>query len=153
MQIKSGQEALYVAIQMERGAIQTYERALMLTREDDPKLERLRQQLAIILSDERQHLKQFQALYQGLDESLEEQLMLSAVASSVLFEGGLMGAVRNGFLRDGQNMIEFAANAEQKAIDTYQAFADSCTDLDAKNTLNGIAAEEQQHLLVLRGYR
>ena len=67
MLITSGQEALFVAIEMERGAIQTYERALMLADPDDPALKPLRQQIAIILSDENQHLTQFQGLYKGLD--------------------------------------------------------------------------------------
>ena len=56
MLIKSGQEALFVAIEMERGAVQTYERALMLTSPDDPKIKPLRQQLAIMLNDEHDHL-------------------------------------------------------------------------------------------------
>jgi len=152
MLIKSGQEALYVAIEMERGAIQTYERALMLTDENDPKTKALHLQLSVILGDERQHLKQFQALYQGLDASLEEQLMLSAVASAVLFKGGLMGAVRGGMLKDKQSLLTFAADAEQKAIDTYRSFASACNDPDAAAMLNGIAGEEEQHLKTLRGY-
>lgn len=152
MLIKSGQEAIYVAIEMERGAIQTYERALMLTEADDPETKALRNQISAILSDERQHLKQFQSLYRGLDASLEEQLMLSAVSSSVLFQGGLMGAVRQGMLKDAKSLLAFAMNAEQTAIDTYRAFANSCGDPETESVLNGIAGEEEQHLKTLRGY-
>lgn len=152
MLIKSGQEALFVAIEMERGAIQTYERALMLTDAQDETINALREQLTVILGDERQHLKQFQSLYEGLDSSLEKQLMLSAVASAVLFEGGLMGAVRQGMLKDRQSLLAFAAAAEQKAIETYQAFAKACGDAAAADILRGIAGDEEQHLRTLHEY-
>lgn len=153
MLITSGQEALFVAIEMERGAIQTYERALMLTDPDNPALKPLRQQLAIILSDERQHLSQFQALYKGLDTMTEKHLMLSAVAASILFEGGLMGAVRQGMLKDSAGLLKFARDAERKAIDTYHAFAAECGDPQTAAALDAIAGEEEKHLHTLRNYQ
>ncbi len=152
MLIKSGQEALFVAIEMERGAIQIYERALMLTDAQDEAVRGLREQLTVILGDERQHVKQFQSLYEGLDASLEKQLMLSAVASAILFEGGLMGAVRQGMLKDKQSLLAFAAAAEQKAIETYRAFAQACGDPAAADSLRGIAGDEEQHLRTLQEY-
>ena len=153
MLIKSGQEALYVAIEMERGAIQTYERALMMTDTGDADLRPLRQQLTIILGDEHEHLDQFQALYRGLDAAAEQRLMLSAVASSMLFEGGLMGAVRQGMLKDKEGLLAFAVQAEKKAVETYRAFAATCGDPDAAAALNKIADEEEKHLHTLRNYR
>jgi len=153
MLIKSGQEALFIAIEMERSAIQTYERALMLTDTNDPAIQALRNQLTVILNDEQQHLKQFQSMYLGLDSSLEQQLMLSAVASSVLFQGGLMGAVRQGMLKDEKSLLEFAIHAEQTAIDTYHSFAQACQDPAAADMLNGIAGEEETHLRTLREYQ
>lgn len=153
MLIKSGQEALYVAIEMERGAIQTYKRALQMTDTGDPALRPLRQQLAIIQNDEHQHLDQFQSLYQGLDAAMEKRLMLSAVAASVLFEGGLMGAVRQGMLKDKESLLAFAVQAEKKAVETYRAFAETCGDFDAAAALNTIANEEEKHLHTLRNYR
>jgi rubrerythrin len=152
MLIKSGQEALFVAIEMERGAVQTYERALMLTDPGDAAQKPLRQQLIIILADEQQHLRQFQELYKGLDESVEEQLMLSAVASAVLFEGGLMGAVRNGMLRNKESLMDFAKDAEKKAAATYRSFAEACGDNQTADVLRYIAAEEDGHLHTLRNY-
>ena len=152
MLIKSAQEALFVAIEMERGAVQTYERALMLTDPGDDAQKPLRQQIMIILSDERQHLEQFKTLYKGLDESIEEQLMLSAVASTVLFDGGLMGAVRRGMLKDKENLLEFAKDAERKAAVTYRAFADACGDKQTAYMLKSIADEEDRHLHTLRNY-
>ena len=152
MLIKSGQEALFVAIEMERGAIQLYERALMLADTDDDSLKPLRQQLTVMLSDEKQHLLQFQSLYNGLDAGTEERLALSAVASSVLFKGGLMGAVRQGMLKDRESLLNFAAQAEEKAAETYRAFAIACGDKQAADMLDGIAAEEDKHLQTLREY-
>lgn len=152
MLINSGQEALFVVIEMERGAIQTYERALMLTNPDDPAHRALRQQLAILLNDETQHLTQFQSLYKGLDTITEKHLMLAAVASSLLFEGGLMGAVRQGMLKDKESLLAFAMQAEKKAVETYRAFAEACGDAKAADVLNGIANEEDKHLHTLRNY-
>lgn len=152
MLIKSGQEALYVAIEMERGAVQTYERALMLTDPGDTDQKALRQQLAILLRDEQEHLARFQALYKGLDAGTEERLALSAIASSVLFEGGLMGAVRQGMLKDKGSLLEFAREAEQKAAETYRAFAAACEDPKTANVLISIADEEDRHLHTLRHY-
>ncbi|HPJ01393.1 MAG TPA: hypothetical protein PKU80_00945 [Candidatus Limiplasma sp.] len=150
--IKSGQEALFIAIEMERGAVQTYERALMLIDSGDAALKALRQQLLIILSDERQHLAQFMALYKGLDETMEEQLMLSAISSTVLFEGGLMGAVRQGMLKDKESLIDFAKSAEKKAAATYRSFAQTCNDQPTADMLLSIANEEDRHLHTLRNY-
>jgi rubrerythrin len=152
MLINSGQEALFVAIEMERSAIQMYERALMITDPDDPAHKPLRRQIAVILHDERDHLSQFQSLYQGLSSDLEQQLMLSAVASTVLFEGGLMGAVRQGMLKDTQGLLTFAADAEKKAAETYRAFAAASEDPKAAQILNAIADEENKHLQTLYGY-
>jgi rubrerythrin len=153
MLIRSGQEALFVAIEMERGAVQTYERALMLTDPNGLSLKPLRQQLTIILGDEQQHLAQFRTLYKGLDEGAEERLALSAVASSVLFEGGLMGAVRKGMLKDRESLLEFAIEAERKAAETYRSFAQACGDRQTADVLNGIAGEEDKHLQTLRDYQ
>ena len=152
MLIQSGQEALYVAIEMERGAVQTYERALMLAEPCGQAAKELRVHLESILSDERQHLRQFQSLYQGLDETMEQRLMLAAVASSILFEGGLLGAVRRGMLKDSDSLLQFAAQAEAKAIETYRAFAGTCGSAEAAAILNGIAAEEENHLRTLKTY-
>ncbi len=152
MQIQSEQEALFVAIEMERNAVQTYERALMLTDTQDEETAALRQQIILILQDEQQHLSQFQSLYKGLDKDLEQQLILAAVASSVLFEGGLMSAVRQGMLKDKKSLIVFAGNAEQKAAATYRRFAEICSDKQAADMLLRIANEEDRHLHTLRNY-
>ncbi len=113
MEIRSQQEALFIACEMEKSAIQLYTRALMLLeqqgRADDPIAVQIRQ----TCEDEREHLRQFRAHAQPLDGTLEEQLMLSAAAEGVLFEGGLMDAVRRGLLNDVSSMMNYAMAAEE----------------------------------------
>lgn len=152
MKVQSAQEALYIACQMERGAIQLYERALMLLADLHRAKEPVRAHISSILADEKQHLLQFQELYTGLDTALENQLTLSAVASSVLFEGGLMGAVRHGLLKDERSMLTFAADAEKTAAATYRAFAAQSDDPHAADMLEGIALEEDKHLRSLQDH-
>lgn len=150
MQVQTVQEALFVACEMERGAIQLYERALLLMAELGRDKQPLRAQLAYMLADEKQHLAQFRELYNGLDTEAERRLTLAAVASAVLFEGGLMGAVRQGLLKDERSMLAFAAQAEEKAAAAYRAFAGQCSDSRVAEMLNGIALEEDKHLRSLR---
>lgn len=150
MQVKSTQEALYIAIEMERGAVQLYERALKLLGNQSREKETLRAQLASVLADEKQHLAQFTELYKGLSVEAERGLVLSAIAADILFPGGLMGAVRQGLLEDERAMIAFAAKAEETAAKTYRAFAAQCGDVFAAEMLSGIALEEDKHLQVLR---
>ena len=148
MQVKSAQEAMFIACEMERGAVQLYERALSLMngREQEP----LYAHLAYMLDEERRHLSQFRALYAGLDADAERALTLSAVAAAVLFDGGLTGAARKGLLDDERSMLRFAADSERQAAATYRSFAAQCADTLARDTLKGIAGEEDKHLQTLR---
>lgn len=146
MQIQSAQEALFVACEMERGAIQLYERALMLLSTLGRDKEPVRAQIASMLADEKQHLAQFRDLYTGLDSAMERQLTLAAVASSILFDGGLMGAVRQGLLQDERSMLAFASRAEETAAATYRTFAKQCANPRTAEMLHGIALEEDKHL-------
>jgi rubrerythrin len=146
MKVQSAQEALFVACEMERGAIQLYERALMLLKGLGREKEPLYAQLSSMLADEKQHLGQFQELYTGLDAGLEQRLALSAVAADILFPGGLMGAVRQGLLEDARGMLRFAARAEETAGAAYRSFAAQSGSPRAAEMLNGIALEEDKHL-------
>ena len=149
MQVQSVQEALFLACEMERGAARLYERALMLPRDPERENETLRAGLLRMRGDEERHLTQFQNLYQGLEEPEERRLTLSAVADGLLFEGGLMGAVRGGLLKDVPSMLRLASDAEKKAAETYRAFAANCRDAEARAMLLGIAGEESSHLAEL----
>lgn len=145
MQIHSQQEALYLACEMETGAVQLYARALQFLKDQGRENDRLYYQVSFMHSDEQEHLRQFRALYQGLDVSLERQLTLSAVAEGVLFEGGLMGAVRRGLLNDVPSMLRYALEAEKTSAQKYREFAKATDDEEARSALLLIAAEEDKH--------
>jgi rubrerythrin len=153
MQIRSTQEALYIACEMERGAVQLYERALMLLKSQDRDREPLRAQISYMLADEKQHLSQFMELFTGLNSEAERVLTLGAITADILFPGGLMGAVRQGLLSDEKGMLAFAAAAEATAAQTYRAFAAQCDDPRAAEMLLGIALEEDKHLRSLNDHQ
>ena len=142
MQVRTEQEALYLACEMESTAVQLYERAMRVMEQMDRQNEPLYRQLALMHSDESEHLRQFRALYSGLDASVERQLTLSAVAEGVLFEGGLMGAARQGLL---ESMLRFAIQAEITSARKYREFASLATDERARTALVMIADEEDKH--------
>ncbi len=75
-------------------------------------------------------------------------MLLSALADEVLFEGGLNRMLREGVLESNQSLLDYAAQEEQKAIDTYTSYAELCEG-DAKEAFLQIAAEEKTHLKVL----
>ena len=76
---------------------------------------------------------------------MERQLTLSAVAEGVLFEGGLMGAARQGLLKDVESMLRFAIQAEITSARKYREFASLATDERARAALVMIADEEDKH--------
>ncbi len=153
MQVRSTQEAVYVACEMERGAVQLYERALAVADGLGLTDETLIACLTAMRDDEKRHLREFSLLYEGLDTERERALALSATAASVLFKGGLMGAVREGLLSDAQGLLRFAADAERTAAATYRSFADQCEGADTAAMLRVIASEEDKHLDTLEAYR
>ena len=87
MVVKNQQEALSVACEMERRAIRTYERALMIA--SDPEVT---QGIRDILKDEREHLRIFSAMKEACcpDYQPEERLLFAALGADVLFPGGVM---------------------------------------------------------------
>lgn len=145
MRIESEQEALYIACEMEKTAVQLYERALSLLSAQGRENDRLYYQIAFMHSDEQEHLRQFRALYRGLEAPEEQRLALSAVAEGVLFEGGLMGAARRGLLSDVPSMLRFAMDAETLSASKYREFAALASDEGARSALLLIAAEEDKH--------
>lgn len=150
MQIQSAQEALFIAIEMERRAVQLYGRALSLLREQGREAEPLFAMLLKTRADELGHLEQFKSLYAGMEEALERQLILGAVSNGLLFEGGLMEAVRKGILQDIPSMLRYAVQEEEHAAAAYRSFALQCQDEKAKEALLSIASEEDQHLHSLK---
>lgn len=149
MLIRSEQEAMYVACQMEETAVQLYARALQLMEQLDRTQEPLYSEIQQMLKDEQGHLCRFRSLYKGLDSSDEQQLALAATAEGILFEGGLMGAARKGLLKDAESLLQFAADAERKSARKYREFAAASQTEEARQALLMIADEEDGHLVQL----
>lgn len=149
MQIRTEQEALFIACEMETTAVQLYQRALQVMQQMGRESEPLYQGIAEMVREEQAHLARFRSLYEGLEESDEIRLTLAAVAEGVLFEGGLMGAARQGLLKDVSSMLSLAAEAERTSVRKYNEFAAIAQNEEARQALLMIAAEEEGHLLEL----
>lgn len=149
MVVRSEQEAMFVACEMESTAVQLYSRALALMDAQERQNDPLYQSIQDMLRDEQGHLARFRSLYKGLDEADEQQLTLSAVGEGVLFEGGLMGAARRGLLKDIPSMLRMAMDAERTSIRKYTEFAQSAQTEEAREALLRIAQEESAHLMEL----
>ncbi|MBR6569724.1 MAG: ferritin-like domain-containing protein [Clostridia bacterium] len=149
MVVRSEQEALFIACEMESTAVQLYSRALALMEQQDRQGDPLYAGIQEMLEDEKGHLRRFRSLYQGLDAADEQQLTLSAVGEGVLFEGGLMGAARRGLLKDVPSMLKLAINAEKTSIRKYREFAEAAQTEEARSALLRIAEEESGHLMEL----
>lgn len=149
MQIRTEQEALYIACEMESTAVQLYTRALQVMEQLGRKQDPLYAGIQEMLKDEQGHLCHFRTLYKGLDADDEQRLSLDAVADGILFDGGLMGAARRGLLKDVSSMLELAADAERTSVKKYREFAQAAQSEEAKQALLQIAAEEECHLMEL----
>ena len=145
MVVKNECQALCIAVEMERRAIRVYERALMLTTD-----EQVRRGINEILSDERRHLQRFsemRACHQ-LDEA-EERLLISSMAAEVLFTGGVMEMKREQALTTLVGLYRYAAESEAGAVETYGTFASKCQDERVQETFMAIVREESEHLTAL----
>lgn len=149
MVVRSEQEAMFVACEMESTAVQLYTRALAMMDQQERQNDPLYQSIQEMLEDEKGHLRRFRSLYHGLGEVDEQQLTLSAVGEGVLFDGGLMGAARRGLLKDVSSMLHLAAEAERTSIRKYLEFAECAQTEEARKALLMIAEEESGHLLEL----
>ncbi len=143
LQVKSEQEALYIACEMERRAIRVYERGLMLCH--DPALLAVLKRLH---GDETMHLAKFAKMGNASMASTdqEQQILLKSYAAQILFPGGLMQAQREGALSNMDALLNFARDSEETAVRCYQEFAASCERDEAREAFLAIAREEQAHL-------
>lgn len=149
MQIRTEQEAMFIACEMETTAVQLYQRALQVMQQLGREGEPLYQGIAQMAREEQNHLARFRSLYAGLQEGDETRLTLAAVAEGVLFENGLMGATRQGLLKDVASMLKLAADAERTSVRKYHEFASIAQTEEARQALLMIAAEEEGHLMEL----
>lgn len=147
MLLFSSKEAFFVACEMERSAVQMYTRALALTDTLPARDSALEEMLRSTLAQETEHLRLFSALYEK-DEGIlapDRQLLLTGEANNLLCEGGLMGAVRKGLLKDRDAMLRFAEKAEALSANQYREFAALAVHEEARNALMQIAGEEDTH--------
>jgi rubrerythrin len=142
-QATNAQEALTIAIQMEKRAIGLYERAQILF--STPKVA---DALQWLLEEERRHLEVFIKMLGNESTMNEKAQLLSAQAADILHPGGLMAAARERAFEDEHSLIVYAAREEESAVQHYQAFAEACTG-EARETFLLIAQEEQEHLHTL----
>ena len=146
MIIRNEQQALCIAVEMERRAVRVYERALMIT--SDPAVCRGIQD---ILKDEQEHLRRFTAMkadYPAGEE--EEKLLLQALASEMLFPGGVMELERAEGLATLKGLYTYACESEQTAVERYLAFAAKCASPAVNQCFRAIAKEEATHLAELK---
>lgn len=146
MIVRNEQQALCVAVEMERRAIRVYERALMLARDEE-----VRKGIREILADEKEHFRRFTAMKEACaGDANEERMLMQAMAAEMLFPGGVMELERAKGLDTLQGLYAFAAESEQDAVDNYMSFAEKCSDPAVAEAFTSIAAEETFHLAELK---
>ena len=146
MVVRNEQQALCVAVEMERRAIRVYERALMLTEDTQ-----VRAGITEILSDERRHLQRFSEMREcRMVDEAEERLLISSMAAEVLFTGGVMEMKREQALSTLKGLYQYAADSEADAVRTYADFAKKCSDPAVHDVFMDIVREETTHLIELR---
>ena len=149
MLVHSEQEAMFVACEMESTAVQLYTRALQLLDQLGRKNDPVYPAIEKMLMEEKGHLFRFRSLYHGLDEADEQQLSLAAIGEGLLFEGGLMGAARQGLLKDPESLLDLAIASERASAQKYREFALAAQSEEARQALLLIAGEEEGHLMEL----
>jgi len=135
-------QAVYVATRMEQRAVALYERALMVFAPG----EEMKAVLSSLLREEQAHLDSFLRLQLLEGEVTEEdKLLLDGEAQSVLFSGGLAGAVREGAFDSPLSLLHYAADEEERAVARYHAYANNAHG-NTRETFLLIARQEQRHL-------
>lgn len=150
MQVRTEQEALFMACEMEASAVQLYARAIALMEQLGREREPLYTRLCRMHADEKTHLARFRSFCKEDSLTDDQRIMLSATAEGLLFEGGLMGAARAGLLSDVDGMLRFAIRAEAASARKYREFAALAADKQTRAALELIASEEDRHLLDLQ---
>ena len=149
MIVNNEREALCVAVEMERRAIRTYERALLLVDNDE-----VRSGIESILQQEREHLKRFLEMQESYpSDKQEEKDLLQAMGAEMIFSGGVMEMERSQGLTTLKGLYNFATQSEQHALDHYLSFVEKCQDSRVAEAFQSIAAEEKGHLVYLQNKR
>ena len=108
MVVRNEQQALTVAVEMEKRVIRIYERALMIA--DDLQV---KQGIRDIIQEENEHLQRFyemKAACPALSEQ-EDRLLIQAISAEILFPGGVMELERATGLYTLEGLYRFAAES------------------------------------------
>ena len=142
IEVRDKNEALYLACEMEKRAVDMYERAqiLFIGTSLAPMIEEL-------IADERRHLDTFGKMWEeGAALSAERKLLLAAHAGEMLFSGGLMQAKREGAFDDPLALLRYAYDWETDATRRYEAYAALyAADEGVSTVFRTIAGEERVH--------
>lgn len=146
MIVRNEQQALCVAVEMERRAIRVYERALMLANDSQ-----VRAGIQEILADEKQHLRRFAQMKEicAMPEA-DERMLIQAIAAEMLYPGGVMELERAKGLDTLQGLYTYAAESEKNAVESYMSFSEKCDNPAVKEAFVSIASEEAIHLAELK---
>ena len=147
MVVRNEQQALAMAVEMEKRAIRIYERALTLT--DEPEvIGGIRE----ILQEEQQHLCRFNAMKMACPALpvKEDRLLIQAISAELLFPGGVMEMERAKGLDTLEGLYRFAAESEYDAMIRFADYADKCESQDVREAFLTIAREEAVHYTRLK---
>ena len=147
MIVRNEQQALAMAVEMEKRAIRVYERALTLT--DDPAVVG---GIREILQEEQQHLCRFNAMKMACPALpvKEDRLLIQAISAELLFPGGVMEMERAKGLDTLEGLYRFAAESEYDAMIKFADYADKCESQDVREAFLSIAREEAVHYARLK---
>ncbi|MGN0764421.1 MAG: hypothetical protein ACI4MK_13570 [Aristaeellaceae bacterium] len=147
MVVRNEQQALAMAVEMEKRAIRIYERALTLT--DDPAVIG---GIRDILTEEHQHLCRFNAMKMACPALpvKEDRLLIQAISAELLFPGGVMEMERAKGLDTLEGLYRFAAESEYDAMIKFADYADKCESQDVREVFLSIAREEAVHYARLK---
>lgn len=137
-------EALYLASRMEQKAISLYKRALLVFAQGE-----MRPVIDQLIAEEEAHKAGFDRLLASQPEvdALRKQ-DLECQAGSLLFEGGLTGAVREGAFDSALSLLRFAADEEERAAARYHQLAKE-NQGEVREAFLLIAQQEEIHLAML----
>ncbi|MGN0777653.1 MAG: hypothetical protein ACI4MJ_00750 [Aristaeellaceae bacterium] len=147
MVVRNEQQALTVAVEMEKRVIRIYERALMIA--DDPQV---KQGIREIIKEEHEHLLRFyemKAACPALSEQ-EDKLLIQAISAEILFPGGVMELERAKGLDTLDSLYRYAAESEYDAMIKFAEYAEKCESPQIRDAFQSIAQEEAIHYARLR---
>jgi len=148
MHVFNDLEGLRIACEMEKRGEAFYRNAARVSRKRE-----VIDMLESLAEDERQHLKEFNRLYEEAARSRdafdpyddETNAYLSAIAADIVFPGGLMALRKEGF-DDIHAVLDHAIQSEKDSILFYAELARMSGDEKARGTFLEIAGQERAHL-------